>query len=249
MGVDFIEEGGLQGTANSVSGKAPAAKNCRSVHVPEYPPPLRPSARSVFSAEVHALPHAGPCWQALVLALANHQYVLIVTWNKLLVPKETAHTCEKSHGAKRKKLNRSHHSTSSWVREVNCQIAHARIERDMVVCTAKAHELPEYGVKTGLTKHATPHGTDLQSSQPCLNYHWNFGGPHSTTRFPRCDSESREPNADIHWRHTVVYKKKPKKELQKKWQNCSRISLAQKRDHVTHKRADFLRAQEPAPES
>ena len=46
-----------------------------------------------------------------------------------------------------------------------------------------------------------------------------------------------------------IYKKKPKKELQKKGHDCFKISLAQKRNHVTQKRANQLRAQEPVPES
>uniref|UniRef100_A0A2K6V0I8 Ribosomal protein L18e/L15P domain-containing protein n=1 Tax=Saimiri boliviensis boliviensis TaxID=39432 RepID=A0A2K6V0I8_SAIBB len=33
-------------------------------------------------------------------------------------------------------------------------IAYARMEGDMIVCTASAHELPKYGVKVGLTNDA-----------------------------------------------------------------------------------------------
>uniref|UniRef100_A0A2K6AWC2 Ribosomal protein L5 eukaryotic C-terminal domain-containing protein n=1 Tax=Macaca nemestrina TaxID=9545 RepID=A0A2K6AWC2_MACNE len=39
-------------------------------------------------------------------------------------------------------------------RDIICQIAYARIEGDMTVCPAYAHELPKYGVKVGLTNYA-----------------------------------------------------------------------------------------------
>uniref|UniRef100_A0A8C9A7B1 Large ribosomal subunit protein uL18 n=1 Tax=Prolemur simus TaxID=1328070 RepID=A0A8C9A7B1_PROSS len=39
-------------------------------------------------------------------------------------------------------------------RDIICQIAYARIEGDMIVCTAYVHELPKYGVKVGLTNYA-----------------------------------------------------------------------------------------------
>ncbi|CAO2639014.1 60S ribosomal protein L5 (Fragment) [Lemmus lemmus] len=39
-------------------------------------------------------------------------------------------------------------------RDIICQIAYARIEGDMIVCAAYAHELPKYGVKVGLTNYA-----------------------------------------------------------------------------------------------
>lgn len=44
---------------------------------------------------------------------------------------------------------------------VCCQIAYARIEGDMIVCAAYAHELPKYGVKVGLTNYAAAYCTGL----------------------------------------------------------------------------------------
>lgn len=41
------------------------------------------------------------------------------------------------------------------------QIAYARIEGDMIVCAAYAHELPKYGVKVGLTNYAAAYCTGL----------------------------------------------------------------------------------------
>uniref|UniRef100_A0A8C8XCA0 Large ribosomal subunit protein uL18 n=1 Tax=Panthera leo TaxID=9689 RepID=A0A8C8XCA0_PANLE len=39
-------------------------------------------------------------------------------------------------------------------RDIICQIVYARIEGNMIVCAAYAHELPKYGVKVGLTSYA-----------------------------------------------------------------------------------------------
>ena len=39
-------------------------------------------------------------------------------------------------------------------RDIICQIAYARIEGDLIVCAAYAHELPKYGVTVGLTNYA-----------------------------------------------------------------------------------------------
>uniref|UniRef100_A0A2K6FC49 Uncharacterized protein n=1 Tax=Propithecus coquereli TaxID=379532 RepID=A0A2K6FC49_PROCO len=39
-------------------------------------------------------------------------------------------------------------------RDIICQIAYVRIEGDMIVCAAYAHELPKYSVKVGLTNYA-----------------------------------------------------------------------------------------------
>merc|ERR1712183_890777 len=39
-------------------------------------------------------------------------------------------------------------------KNIVCQIAHAKIEGDVVVCAAYSHELPRYGVKVGLTNYA-----------------------------------------------------------------------------------------------
>ena len=44
-------------------------------------------------------------------------------------------------------------------KDIVCQIAYARIEGDMVICAAYAHELPRYGVKVGLTNYAAAYCT------------------------------------------------------------------------------------------
>lgn len=46
-------------------------------------------------------------------------------------------------------------------KDIICQIAYARIEGDVVVCAAYAHELPRYGVKVGLTNYAAAYCTGL----------------------------------------------------------------------------------------
>ena len=46
-------------------------------------------------------------------------------------------------------------------RDIIYQIAYARIEGDMIVCAAYAHELPKYGVKVGLTNYAAAYCTGL----------------------------------------------------------------------------------------
>ena len=40
-------------------------------------------------------------------------------------------------------------------RDIICQIAHARIEGDMIVCAAYAHELPKHGVKNYAAAYCT----------------------------------------------------------------------------------------------
>uniref|UniRef100_T1IR02 Large ribosomal subunit protein uL18 n=1 Tax=Strigamia maritima TaxID=126957 RepID=T1IR02_STRMM len=45
--------------------------------------------------------------------------------------------------------------------DIICQVAYARIEGDVVVCAAYAHELPRYGVKVGLTNYAAAYCTGL----------------------------------------------------------------------------------------
>merc|ERR1711970_1527169 len=98
--------------------------------------------------------------------------------------------------------------------------------------------------------------------------------PHSTKRFPGYDTESKEFNADGHWKHIMglnvseymsylmeededmykkahaairenpVHEKKPKKEVKKKRWNRAKLSLAQRKDRVAQKKASYLRAQE-----
>jgi len=46
-------------------------------------------------------------------------------------------------------------------KDIVCQIAYARIEGDVVVCAAYAHELPRYGIKVGLTNYAAAYCTGL----------------------------------------------------------------------------------------
>jgi len=46
-------------------------------------------------------------------------------------------------------------------KDIVCQIAYARIQGDVVVCAAYAHELPRYGVKVGLTNYAAAYCTGL----------------------------------------------------------------------------------------
>merc|ERR1712147_242315 len=45
--------------------------------------------------------------------------------------------------------------------DVTCQIAHGRLEGDIVICAAYSHELPRYGVKVGLTNYAASYCTGL----------------------------------------------------------------------------------------
>lgn len=46
-------------------------------------------------------------------------------------------------------------------KDIICQIAYARIEGDVVICAAYAHELPRYGIKVGLTNYASAYCTGL----------------------------------------------------------------------------------------
>lgn len=46
-------------------------------------------------------------------------------------------------------------------KDIVCQIAYARIQGDIVVCAAYAHELPRYGVKVGLTNYSAAYCTGL----------------------------------------------------------------------------------------
>jgi large subunit ribosomal protein L5e len=46
-------------------------------------------------------------------------------------------------------------------RDITCQIAFARIEGDVILTAAYAHELPRYGVKVGLTNYASAYATGL----------------------------------------------------------------------------------------
>jgi len=46
-------------------------------------------------------------------------------------------------------------------RDITTQIVYARIEGDVVLASAYAHELPRYGVKVGLTNYASAYATGL----------------------------------------------------------------------------------------
>jgi large subunit ribosomal protein L5e len=46
-------------------------------------------------------------------------------------------------------------------KDVIAQIAYSRIEGDVIVCAAYAHELPQYGIKLGLTNYAAAYATGL----------------------------------------------------------------------------------------
>jgi large subunit ribosomal protein L5e len=46
-------------------------------------------------------------------------------------------------------------------KDIIAQIAYSKIEGDIVVCAAYAHELPRYGVKVGLTNYAAAYATGL----------------------------------------------------------------------------------------
>lgn len=46
-------------------------------------------------------------------------------------------------------------------KDITCQIAYAKIEGDVIICSAYAHELPRYGVKVGLTNYAAAYCTGL----------------------------------------------------------------------------------------
>ncbi|KAM9596628.1 large ribosomal subunit protein uL18-like [Trichechus inunguis] len=54
-------------------------------------------------------------------------------------------------------------------RDIICQIAYTRIERDMIVCAAYAQELPKYGMKVALTNYAAAYYTGLLLAHRLLN--------------------------------------------------------------------------------
>merc|ERR1712176_1568432 len=53
-------------------------------------------------------------------------------------------------------------------KDIVCQIAYAKIEGDVIVCAAYAHELPRYGVKVGLTNYAAAYCTGLLRARRVL---------------------------------------------------------------------------------
>uniref|UniRef100_A0A0N4Z1Z7 Large ribosomal subunit protein uL18 n=1 Tax=Parastrongyloides trichosuri TaxID=131310 RepID=A0A0N4Z1Z7_PARTI len=46
-------------------------------------------------------------------------------------------------------------------KDVIAQIAYSRLEGDVIICAAYAHELPRYGLKAGLTNYAAAYATGL----------------------------------------------------------------------------------------
>ncbi|KAL1791354.1 60S ribosomal protein L5 isoform X1 [Sigmodon hispidus] len=101
-------------------------------------------------------------------------------------------------------------------RDFICQIAYARIEGDMIVCAAYAHELPKYGMKVSLTNYAAAYCTGLLLARRLLTRFGNEvlgalkgavdGGlsvPHSTKRFSSYDSESKQFNAEVDRKHIM----------------------------------------------
>merc|ERR1712136_161417 len=54
-------------------------------------------------------------------------------------------------------------------KDIITQIAYARIEGDVIICAAYAHELPRYGVKVGLTNYAAAYCTGLLLARRLLN--------------------------------------------------------------------------------
>jgi len=53
-------------------------------------------------------------------------------------------------------------------KDIICQVAYARIEGDIIICCAYAHELPRYGVKVGLTNYAAAYCTGLLMARRLL---------------------------------------------------------------------------------
>ena len=54
-------------------------------------------------------------------------------------------------------------------RDITYQIAYASIEGDMILCAAYAHELPNFGMKVGLTNYAAAYCTSLLLACRLLN--------------------------------------------------------------------------------
>jgi len=59
-------------------------------------------------------------------------------------------------------------------KDIVCQIAYAKIEGDVIVCAAYAHELSRYGVKVGLTNYAAAYCTGLLCARRLLQK-YNLG--------------------------------------------------------------------------
>eukprot|EP00794_Sanderia_malayensis_P015934 gene15934-17535_t len=103
-------------------------------------------------------------------------------------------------------------------KDIICQIAYAKLEGDIIICAAYAHELPRYGIKVGLTNYAAAYCTGLliarrlltklklaDTYKGCEEVNGAVDGgldiPHSNKRFPGYDSESKEFDAEVHRSH------------------------------------------------
>jgi len=59
-------------------------------------------------------------------------------------------------------------------KDVTAQVAYARIEGDIVICSAYSHELPAYGIKVGLTNYASCYATGYLLARR-MNAMFNLG--------------------------------------------------------------------------
>lgn len=53
-------------------------------------------------------------------------------------------------------------------KDITCQVAYAKLEGDVIICSAYSHELPRYGVKVGLTNYAAAYCTGLLCARRLL---------------------------------------------------------------------------------
>lgn len=54
-------------------------------------------------------------------------------------------------------------------KDINCQFMYSTIAGDVVVAAARARELPEFGLKVGLTNYAAAYCTGLLAARRALN--------------------------------------------------------------------------------
>lgn len=71
-------------------------------------------------------------------------------------------------------------------KDVTCQVTYAAVTGDVVVAAAYAHELPRYGIKTGLTNYAAAYATGLLLARRLLT---NFGLADTYTGVEEADGE------------------------------------------------------------
>ena len=53
-------------------------------------------------------------------------------------------------------------------RDITCQVVHATLAGDVILCAAYAHELPRYGLRVGLTNYAAAYATGLLVARRAL---------------------------------------------------------------------------------